>query len=71
MQTLKVGDRAIELEGLASQRCGTVVEFKPLSGCPEIYYPIVRWDSGALSYSSPDLGIRPLEPVEQLSLFTY
>jgi hypothetical protein len=69
LDDLQPGDRVIELPGLPSQRCGTVVEFRLVAGVPDILYPVVRWDSGTLSYSSAALGLRRLAVVEQLSLF--
>ena len=65
---LEIGDRVIELEGLPSQRCGVFVAFARYALAPDFLYPVVRWDSGAISFSSVDLGLRKLKDVEQLSL---
>jgi hypothetical protein len=63
-----IGDRLIELPGLPSQRCGVLMEWRPLAGVPDILYPVVLWDSGVLVYSSVSLWLRRLEDGEQLSL---
>lgn len=69
LDLLQIGDRVVELEGLPSQRCGTVIKFMPYALTPDLLYPVVIWDSGSTSFTSSDLGIRRLAPIEQLSLF--
>jgi hypothetical protein len=68
LDLLEIGDRVIELPGLPSQRCGTVLKLMPYALAPDFRYPVVLWDSGSLSFSSVELGLRRLAPVEQLSL---
>jgi hypothetical protein len=65
---LQIGDRVIELPGLPSQRCGTLIKLMPYALAPDFHYPVVLWDSGSISFSSVELGLRRLAPVEQLSL---
>lgn len=71
LDLLSVGDRVIELPGLSSQRCGTVIKIIPYALAPDFCYPVIQWDSGSVSFSSVDLGLRRLAPVEQLSLFAH
>ncbi len=65
---IRVGDRVIIHPGLPSQMCGTVVDFRYLSG-REGLFPVVMWDAGCASFASCEWGLRLLKNPEQLSLF--
>lgn len=67
---LSPGDRVVELPGSLSQRCGTVRNLTACKSIPDHLYPVIIWDSGAISFSSFALGLRLLKPVEQLNLFS-
>ncbi|MBL1177621.1 hypothetical protein [Pantanalinema sp. GBBB05] len=67
---LEIGDRVIELAALPShsRKCGTIVEFRHMSG-REGLYPVVRWDNGSKTFSSYEWGLRKLADNGQLALF--
>ncbi len=65
---IHIGDRVMMLAGCPTQECGTVVEFRHMSGRDGLF-PVVLWDAGYVSFASYEWGLRKLENTEQLSLF--
>lgn len=62
------GIRLMEMPGTLSQRCGTVIDFCRCNHS-QYLYPVVLWDSGALSFTASDLiDVKLLEDKEQLAL---
>ncbi|MDX2099670.1 MAG: hypothetical protein SFW36_17975 [Leptolyngbyaceae cyanobacterium bins.59] len=65
---LKLGDRIQELSGTPSQRVGTVIAFKRMAGRRGVF-PLVCWDSGFTTFTSPAYGLTKVQPGQQLTLF--
>ena len=62
------GARLMEHPGRPSQRCGTVIRFAPCNHSAELY-PVVMWDSGAVSFTASDLiDVECLRDRQQLEL---
>lgn len=68
VEEITVGDRVIELPGTPSQKCGTVIGFGAVAG-KDTLFPVIHWDIGFKSFSSPEYGLKKLEDEQQLSFF--
>lgn len=51
------GCRVVDFPGLESERFGTVLEYRPMRD-REGLFPVVRWDAGYTSFSSPEWGLK-------------
>jgi len=51
------GSRVVDFPGLDSERFGTVIHYRPMHG-REGLFPVVRWDAGYVSFSSPEWGLK-------------
>ncbi len=51
------GSRVVDFPGLDSERFGTVVEYRPMRD-REGLFPVVEWDAGYTSFSSPAWGLK-------------
>lgn len=54
---IPIGSRVVELPGLPSERYGNVIDYRPMNGRQGLY-PVVQWDVGVASFSSPDWGLK-------------
>jgi len=52
-----IGSRVVDFPGLDSERFGTVVEYRPMRG-REGLFPVVKWEKGYSSFSSPEWGLK-------------
>lgn len=52
-----VGSPVVDFPGLDSERFGAVVEYRSMCG-REGLFPVVRWDAGYTSFSSPEWGLK-------------
>lgn len=52
-----VGTRVVDFPGLDSERFGTVIDYRPMRD-REGLFPIVQWDKGYTSFSSPEWGLK-------------
>ncbi|WP_146141081.1 hypothetical protein [Stenomitos frigidus] len=51
------GSRVVDFPGLDSERFGTVIEYRPMRD-REGLFPVVKWDAGYASFSSPEWGLK-------------
>ena len=51
------GSRVVDFPGLDSERFGTVVEYRPMRDRDGLF-PVVKWDAGYTSFSSPEWGLK-------------
>lgn len=51
---MQIGDRVVFLKGWPSQRFGVVVNFRCCRNPQRDYVPVVLWDLGYISFSSPE-----------------
>ena len=52
-----VGSRVVDFPGLDSERFGTVVAYRPMCDRTGLF-PVVKWDKGYTSFSSPEWGLK-------------
>ncbi len=52
-----IGTRVVDFPDLDSEGFGTVVEYRPMRD-REGLYPVVQWDKGYTSFSSPEWGLK-------------
>lgn len=52
-----VGSRVVDFPGLDSERFGTVVAYQPMRDRDGLF-PVVQWDKGYTSFSSPEWGLK-------------
>src|SRR5579883_196262 len=52
-----IGSRVVDFPGLDSERFGTVIAYRPMCD-REGLFPVVQWDKGYTSFSSPEWGLK-------------